>query len=164
MAECGGAGGLPVFSERGADWGLGACERPQARPFQHSFSFPTRVGEGQHCGSELFQGGVRAVSGRGPAHKAGSPGALSPPSQEPLPWLRAWTEPKTLEGRHQGLCDVPGASLWDVLVPESQAWFCPRGGRTGLGSSHWTPRRRWYPISRTLSGLPLLQMTHWKRP
>ena len=93
-----------------------------------SFSLPIRVGEGQHSW-------VRAVpTGKGLAHNAGRLGALSPPSQEPLPWLSACTEPKTLKGRHKACVMFQPAGR--VLVPESQAWFCPRGGRAGLGSFH----------------------------
>ena len=71
---------------------------------------------------------------KGLAHNAGRLGALSPPSQEPLPWLSACTEPKTLKGRHKACVMFQPAGR--VLVPESQAWFCPRGGRAGLGSFH----------------------------
>ena len=121
-----------------------------------SFSLPIHVGEGQHSW-------VRAVpTGKGLAHKAGRLGALSPSSQEPLPWLSACTEPKTLKGRHQGLCDVPACGM--CVGPRVPSLVLPWGWEGRAGKLSLNSQKELVPYVQLLGPFLGFQWTHWKRP
>lgn len=89
---------------RGADGGLAACERPQHRPFRPQVFLLT-----PHP-----RGGGTALVGQSCSHGEGSgPQGWQTGCSEPTfsGALSAWTEPKTLKGRRQGLCDVPACGM-----------------------------------------------------
>ena len=121
-----------------------------------SFSLPIRVGEGQHSW-------VRAVpTGKGLAHKAGRLGAVSPPSQEPLPWLSACTEPKALKGRHQGLWDVPACGT--CVCPRVPSLVLPWGWEGRAGKLSLNSQKEVVPYVQFPGPFLGFQLTHWKRP